>query len=60
MSQLLSTPFGNHSVSGKCNSHPHDVRRLYVDLEKRCSRVYPKKELIPARKTLGGVLGVER
>lgn len=56
--QLLSTPFGSHSVSGKCASHRDDVRKLYLDQERRRSRVYPKKELIPARKTLGGVLGV--
>ena len=57
-SQLLSTPFGNHSVSGKCVSHRDDIRKLYVELEQRRSRVYPKKELIPVRKTLGNVLGV--
>jgi hypothetical protein len=56
--QLLSTPFGNHSVSGKCATFPDDVRKLYIELERRRSRVYPKKELIPARRTLGGTLGV--
>ncbi|MBN1121798.1 MAG: hypothetical protein JXJ17_12020 [Anaerolineae bacterium] len=56
-SQLLSTPFGSHLVGGKCASHPDDVRKLYVELERRRARVYPKKELIPARKTPGGVLG---
>jgi hypothetical protein len=57
--QLLSTPFGSHSVGGKCRSYPDDVRKLYVELERRQARVYPKKELVSARKTLGGVLGVE-
>ncbi len=57
-SQLLATPFGNHSVSGKCVSHRDDIRKLYVELEQCRSRVYPKKELIPVRKTLDNVLGV--
>lgn len=56
--QLLATPFGSHSVSGKCRSHPDDVRGLYVELERRRARVFPKGELIPARKTLGAALGV--
>lgn len=34
------------------------VRKLYVELEQRRARGYPKKELVAARKTLGGVLGV--
>ena len=56
--QLLATPFGNHSVGGKCQSHRDDVRKLYLELERRKARVYPQKELVPARKTLGGALGV--
>jgi PRTRC genetic system protein B len=56
--QLLATPFGSHSVSGKCQSHRDDVRKLYLELERRKARVYPKKELVPARKTLGRALGV--
>jgi E2/UBC family protein D len=55
-SQLLSTPFGSHSVSGKCKSFNHDIRRLYVKLEKHRARVYPKKELVPARRTLGSIV----
>jgi PRTRC genetic system protein B len=54
--QLLGTHFGSHSVHGKCRSHEHDIRRLYLDLEKRRARVYPKKELVPAKRTLGSVL----
>jgi hypothetical protein len=57
--QLLGTPFGNHSVHGKCRSHDLDVRRLYVELEKRKARVYPKKELVPEKRTLANILGGE-
>ena len=55
--QLLGTPFGNHSVHGKCRSFDHDIRRLYVELEKRKARIYPRKELVPEKRTLGSVLG---
>jgi hypothetical protein len=54
--QLLGTPFGNHSVHGKCRSYDHDIRRLYIELEKRKARVYPKKELVPEKRTLGSVV----
>jgi hypothetical protein len=57
--QLLGTPFGNHSVHGKCRSHDHDIRRLYIELEKRRARVYPKKELVPEKRTLVSILGGE-
>jgi hypothetical protein len=57
--QLLRTPFGNHSVHGKCRRHDHDIRRLYIELEKRRARVYPKKELVPEKRTLGSILGGE-
>ncbi len=55
--QLLATLFGNHSVHGKCRSFDHDIRRLYVELEKRRARVYPKKELVPEKRTLGSIIG---
>ena len=55
--QLLASPFGNHLISGKCCSHGDDVRKLYIDLEQRHARVYPKRELVPAKKTLGKALG---
>jgi hypothetical protein len=54
--QLLGTPFGNHSVHGKCRSHDHDIRRLYIELEKLKARVYPKKELVPEKRTLASVI----
>jgi hypothetical protein len=55
--QLLGTPFGNHSVSGKSRAHRDDVREMYFDLEQRRARVYPRKDLIEAKRTLGSVLG---
>lgn len=55
---LFGTPFGSHSVGGKCKSHPDDVRKLYLDLEQRRARRFPAKELIPARRTLGDLMGV--
>lgn len=58
--QLLDTPFGNHSVDGKCRRYPYDVRKLYLDMEKRNARVYPKREMIPAKRTLGNLLAGPR
>jgi hypothetical protein len=58
--QLLATAFGNHSVGGKYTSFPRDVRQLYFAMEERRTRVYSKKELVPAKRTLGGVLGVRK
>ncbi len=57
--QFLGTPFGTHSLDGKCHSHNHDIRQLYVEMEKRKARVYPKKELVPQRRTLASILGGE-
>ncbi len=56
---LFATPFGSHSVGAKCASHKDDIRKLYADLEARKARRYPKKELVPAKVTLGMALGVE-
>lgn len=57
--QLLGSPFGNHSVGGKSKQYRDDVRKMYFELEKRRARVYPKKDLVDAKRTLGAVLGVE-
>ena len=57
--QLLGSRFGNHSVSGKSKEHRQDVRQMYFELEERNARVYPKKDLIDAKRTLGAVLGVK-
>ena len=56
---LLGTPFGSHAVQGKSSRHPDDIRELYLDLAARKTRVYPRQDLIPARRTLGQLLGEE-
>lgn len=56
--QLLGTRFGNHSVSGKSKQHRGDVRQMYLELEARKARVYPKKDLVEAKQTLGHALKV--
>lgn len=51
-SQILGSRFGSHNVRGRSQAHPDDIRKQYLDLEKRRSRVYPKKDLVDARRTL--------
>ncbi len=53
---LLGSPFGDHAVSGKSRTHPHDIRRKLLELESRTARVYPRSDLIPAQKTLAQAL----
>jgi len=53
---FLGTPFGNHSVSGKSKSQPQDIRKRYIDMEKRKSRVYAKSDLMPTRHTIQSVI----
>lgn len=54
--QLLGTRFGSHSVSGKSKQHRNDVRQMYLELEARKARVYPRKDLVEAKTTLGHAL----
>lgn len=54
---LLGSAFGDHAVSGKSKREPHDIRKLLIALEAKKARVYPKGDLIPARKTLAQILG---
>jgi hypothetical protein len=54
---LLGTRFGDHSVSGKSKQFPRDIRKAFIDMEKRNARVYRKSDLIPVKKTLAQVLG---
>ena len=57
---LLGTRFGSHSVGGKSKTHPDDVRKMLIDLNSNLRRrVYPRSDLIPAKKTLAQVLGIE-
>ena len=58
--RLLGTRFGDHSVSGKSKRFPRDIRQLFIDLEQRKARVYPKSDLIATQKTLAQVLEGER
>ena len=55
--RLLGSRFGDHGVSGKSKACRDDIRRQWIALEQRNARVYPKSDLIEARKTLGQVLG---
>jgi hypothetical protein len=59
-STLLGSPFGDHAVSGKSKSHPHDIRQKLLELESRKARVYPKSDLMPVKRTLAQALGDER
>jgi hypothetical protein len=57
---LLGSPFGDHAVSGKSRSHPHDIRQKLIELEKRSARRYPTSDLVAVRRTLAQALGDER
>jgi len=54
---LLGSPFGDHACSGKSKAHPSDIRKQLIELEGKKARIYPKRDLIPVKKTLGQVLG---
>ncbi len=56
---LLGSSFGDHAVGGKSKREPHDIRKLLIDLEAKKARAYPKRDLIPVKKTLAQVLGDE-
>lgn len=57
---LLGTRFGNHSVHGKSRTHRHDVRKILIELnDNPRRRVYPKRDLLPADKTLAQLLNIK-
>ncbi len=56
---LLGTKFNAHGVSVKSQKHRDDVRKLYIELEQRRARVYPKRDLLPANKTLAEIINKE-
>ena len=57
---LLGSRFGNHACGGKCKSHSSDVREMLLKLDAAPRRrVYPKRELVVANKTLAGILKIE-
>ena len=57
---LLGSPFGDHAVSGKSHAHPRDIRQKLIALDAQHARTYPKRDLIPVKKTLGDVLEMRR
>lgn len=56
--QLLATPFGGHSVDGKSKTYGGDIRKLFMALDKRKARTYPRRELIPQKRTLRKALAL--
>jgi hypothetical protein len=56
--QLLGTRFGNHNSGGKSRKYYGDVRRMLVEVHERRARVWPRRDLVEARRTLGQALGV--
>lgn len=54
---LLGSSFGDHAVGGKSKREPRDIRKLLIDLEAKKARTYPKRDLIPVKKTLAQILG---
>ncbi len=54
---LLGSSFGDHATGGKSKREPRDIRKLLIDLEARKARTYPKRDLVPVKKTLAQVLG---
>jgi hypothetical protein len=57
---FLGSRFGDHGCNGKSKSHPQDIRQQLIQLEQRKARVYPKSDLIPAKRTLAQALGDDR
>jgi len=45
--QFLGSPFNNHSVNNKSQSHQSDVRELLKELDKKKAKRYPYSDLIP-------------
>lgn len=55
--RLLGSPFGSHAVTDKSKRQPDDIRHLLLDLAQRSVKTYPKRDLIPAQRTLVQLLG---
>jgi hypothetical protein len=54
---LLGTPFNAHSVRGKSQRFPDDIRQMFSWLEQARPRRYPTVDLVEARATFGALLG---
>jgi hypothetical protein len=56
---LLGSAFGDHACGGKSKRHPSNIRKLLIELESSRAKRYPTGDLIPVKKTLAQVIGVE-
>jgi PRTRC genetic system protein B len=54
---LLGSSFGDHACGGKSKRQPRDIRKLLIELEGKQATRYPTGDLVPAKKTLGQVIG---
>lgn len=54
---LLGSPFGDHAVGGKSQTHNQDIRQKLIQLEKAGAKRYPTNDLVPAKKTLSQAIG---
>lgn len=54
---LLGSPFGDHASNGKSKKYPADIRKMLIELEGRNARVYPRRDLVSANKTLAQAIG---
>lgn len=59
-SSLLGSRFGTHGCSGKSKKYRGDIRKMLLELnENQRRRVYPRKDLIPAKTNLGKILKID-
>jgi hypothetical protein len=57
--QLLGSPFGNHSVSGKSASAKEDIRKQLIKLDGEKLRKYPAIDLVKSNTVLKTIVGGE-
>ena len=57
---LLGSRFGTHACHGKSKKYRNDIRKMLLELNKnQRRRVYPRKDLIPAKTNLGKILKID-
>lgn len=49
---LLATKFNDHVVGGKSNAYKGDIRKLYMEMERRKAKRYPLGDMLRANRTL--------
>lgn len=54
---LLGSRFGDHATGGKSTRFPRDIRKLYIEMERAGTRVYPRGDLVETRKTMADLIG---